>query len=105
MVQGCQRGHETSRQLRVTYAAIEMGDGRGRRAAFGAVARASILRTRAIPMMRFSRRVRSRPRVVLESACARTCETRVPRLKAADLPALTATGEVSEAMADMVAGT
>jgi hypothetical protein len=29
----------------------------------------------------------------------------VPRLKAADLPALTATGEVSEAMADMVAGT
>jgi len=55
--------------------------------------------------MRFSRRVRSRPRVVLESACARTCETRVPRLKAADLPALTATGEVSEAMADMVAGT
>jgi hypothetical protein len=29
----------------------------------------------------------------------------VPRLKAADLPALTATGAVSEAMADMVAET
>ena len=26
--QGCQRGHETSRELRVTQAAIETGDGR-----------------------------------------------------------------------------
>lgn len=55
--------------------------------------------------MRFSRRVRSRPRGFGSARRERTCETRAPRLKAADLPALTATGAVSEAMADMVAET